>query len=172
MADLTGFDYNRDAEPQESYDPIPSGEYVAQVVDSDIKDTKNGTGKYIKLTWEIIDGEYTGRKLFENYNIINSNPQAVEIGERQWAAVQAACGKYAVTDTEEVHAIPCFVKVGIRPAQGNYGPQNSIKGYKPAVAGQQQVAPAQAAPVQRPAPTQQRPPAAPSNQGKPVWMQK
>lgn len=173
MADLTQYDYNRDAEPQQSYDPIPAGEYVAQVIDSDIVDTKSGTGKMIKLTWQIIDGEYEGRLVFDNFNIVNQNPKAVEIAEREWAAVQAACNKYAVTDTEQVHAIPCFIKVAIQPAKGDYGPSNRIKGYKPAVQGGQQP-PQQQAPQQAPAPqqpAQQAPPAAPAQDGKPVWMQ-
>lgn len=146
MADLSELNFNRDAEPPKDFEPLPAGSYLAQVVDSDIKDTKNGTGKYVKLEWEIIDGEYGGRRVFAMYNIINANPTAQEIGEAEFSAACLGLGKAGCRDTEELHAIPCVIKLKVQPGKGDYGPSNRITKYsRPANAPAQQAsAPASA----------------------------
>jgi hypothetical protein len=165
MANL-GETFNADDHEEPiSFDPLPPGEYVAQVVDSEIKDTKAGDGKYVKLQWQVIDGEYTNRIVFANYNIINPSEKAQEIGEREFAAACRGLGKSHVSDTEELHAIPCVIKLKIDPGKNGYGPSNRITAYKPAVMAQQQPAPVQ----QQAAPAQQAAQPAPAA-GKPVWQ--
>ena len=85
MAGIGDFNAN-DHDEMGNFDPVPAGDYRAQVVDSDVKGTKSGSGYYAKLEWEIIDGEYTGRKVFANYNLQNNSEKAQEIGQREFAA--------------------------------------------------------------------------------------
>lgn len=139
MADLSELDFNREAEPSKDFEPLPAGEYLAHVVDSDIKDTSTGSGKYVKLEWEILDGQYTGRKVFANYNIINNSPKAQEIGEAEFSAACLGLGKVGCRDTEELHAIPCVIKLKVQPGKDGYGPSNRITKYsRPANAPAQQ----------------------------------
>jgi len=173
MAYLGEFNADQYEEPQ-SFEPLPPGEYPAQVVDSDIKDTKANDGsKYVKLQWEVLDGQYAGRRVFANYNIINNSPKAQEIGEREFASACRGMSKLHVTDTEELHAIPVIIKLKIEPGKNGYGPSNRITAYKPAYkpasAG---ISQPPAAPAQQAAPPVGAAPAAPvSPQGKPVWQQ-
>lgn len=159
MANLGNFDPNAHEEMQ-SFDPLPAGEYLAQVVSSEVKTNSAKTGELLKMEWDILDGEYTGRKVFANYNLSHTNPKAAEIGQRELAAACRAMGLGAVQDSEQLHAIPCVIKLKIRPAKGEYGPSNDISDYRPA--GAQAAAPAQVQGV--------TPQAAPANTGKPVWQ--
>ena len=43
-------------QPQASFDPIPAGKYICQIVESEIKSTKAGTYQQLALTWEVLDG--------------------------------------------------------------------------------------------------------------------
>jgi|13_taG_2_1085334.scaffolds.fasta_scaffold09548_5 hypothetical protein len=154
MANLSDLQFNRNAEPAQDFSPLPMGEYLAQVVASEIKDTKSGTGKYVKLQWQVTDGQHAGRVIFANYNIINANPKAQEIGEREFAAACQGLGKVGVNDTEELHAIPCVIKLKIEPERNGYGPSNRITSYKVATGVQD------APPASPPAASQAAPPAA------------
>ena len=62
MADLNGFDAN-EVDPTTTFDPLPAGKYVAAVTESEMKPTKSGAGKYLQLTFQILEGEYKGTLL-------------------------------------------------------------------------------------------------------------
>ena len=162
MANLTGM-YNPEAEAQQDFAPIPSGEYPAQIVESDMKPTKNNNGQYLELTYAVIDGEFKGRKVWVRLNLDNPNAQAVEIANRQFASIRDAAGVGQVTQSEQLHYKPHTIRVELIPAgtaQRNGGvtakDSNEIRGWKklddgiPFEAGSS--APAAAAPRQNAAP--------------------
>ena len=134
MANLGNFDPNAH-EDMKDFTPLPAGEYLAHVVSSEVKQNSSNTGELLKMEWDIIDGQYAGRKVFANYNLSHTNPKAAEIGQQQLAAACKAMGLGAVQDSEQLHAIPCVIKLKIRPAKGDYGPSNDIAAYKPTGAG-------------------------------------
>jgi len=131
MANLNGFNPAQ-FEDDDNFDPLPAGNYEATITESEMKDTRDGTGKYLKLTWSIGgDSKYAGRLVWENINIVNKNPQAVEIAFKTLAKVCKACGiNRPVNDSSELHGIPCTIKVSIRPASNGYDPSNDVKGHK------------------------------------------
>lgn len=128
MAELGTFNPDAVSDDREI---IPAGNYVAQIIESSLADTKAGTGKMLKLTWEILDGPLAKRRVWENLNIINPNPDAQAIAERSLKRICGAVGHTGVlTDSEQVHFKPCEITVAIKPAEGQYGEQNVVKGYK------------------------------------------
>ncbi len=60
-------------EPAATYDVLPAGKYLAMAVASELKPTKTGSGEYLQITFEIIDGQFKGRKIWDRLNIRNSN---------------------------------------------------------------------------------------------------
>ena len=64
--DLTGF-HALEIEPATSYEPLPSNWYKCVITDTEKKPTKAMTGSYLQLTIEVIEGEYQGRKVFDQY---------------------------------------------------------------------------------------------------------
>lgn len=162
MSNLSGFNAE-EIEPQGSFDPIPAGWYTVMIVASEMKPTKNGSGEYLQLRLDIIDGEYEGRVLFDRLNLRNSNQTAVEIAQRQLSAICRAVGVMQPQDSSDLHDRPLRVKVSIRPAGNGHDASNEIKGYE-ALEG----AAKQPAPAARTAPAAAAPAAKPA--GKKPWQ--
>jgi len=126
---LLNFDASK-IEVNDSYDVIPDNTLVnAVITSSEWKETKDKTGGYLALKYEIIDGNYKGRIIFENVNLQNSNATAVKIAQETLAKICNAIGKVTVQNSEELHNIPMSLKLGVNPAQNGYEPSNKIKSY-------------------------------------------
>lgn len=122
------FDANT-VEPTGKFTPIPVNDYLAVITDSEMKDTKKGDGKYLLLTYEVVEGEFAGRKIFETLNLINSNQTAVEIAQRALSAVCRATGVLHPKDSSELHGKPLVISVGIRAGSNGFEDKNVIRGY-------------------------------------------
>jgi hypothetical protein len=127
MAELGSFNPDAVTDDREI---LEAGNYVAQIIESSLADTRTG-GKMLRLTWEIIDGPKAKRRVWENLNIINSNPDAQSIAERSLKRICAAVGHTGVlSNSESLHFKPVEITVAIQPAKGEYGESNQVKGYK------------------------------------------
>jgi len=134
MASLNGTFDATTVPPAEAFTVIPAGKYKVQVVDSDLRATKDGQGQYLWLEMEILDGEHQGRKVYDRLNIVNQNAQAVDIAQRALSALCHAAGKLQVSNSEELHFIPVIATVKVRQARENFDASNEVRGYE-AVAG-------------------------------------
>lgn len=119
-----------DQELENSFEALPSGDYIVVIEDSDIVQTKSGDGHYIKLTYQIIDGNFKGSKLFENINIDNPNPQAVQIAKKTLNSIGVAINLSTIKDTSEMHDVPLAITVAVRESK-EYGKTNVIKKHFP-----------------------------------------
>lgn len=140
MANFSDIDMNN-VQPSDDYSPIPVGEYVATITASEVKQTKDLTGKYIKLEVTVIEGQFKNRKIFCNLNMWNKNEQAVSIAKREMASIKIATGQLTATDTAIFHGKPVKVTLGIKPADGGYEASNTIKSWKSMTAPTTYVAP-------------------------------
>ena len=57
-------------EPTTAYEILPAGKYRAQIVESEMRVTKNGMGKYLWLMLDILEGPQQGRKVFDQLNLV------------------------------------------------------------------------------------------------------
>lgn len=128
MAQLN-FDASQ-VEPDTGFDTVPAGWYNVMMDESDTKPTKDGTGTYLQARFNILDGQYRGRKLFARLNIRNANATAQEIALRQLSAIGHAVNVLQIADSQQLHGIPLKVKVKIRKGDDNYEDQNEIISYK------------------------------------------
>lgn len=135
------FDANS-VEPS-NFDVFPAGKYLAQIVSSEMRPTKDGRGQYLFLELDILEGQFAGRKLFDRLNLVNDNPDTVDIATRTLSSICRATGQMQVKDSEQLHLIPLIADVRVRPPKGQYGESNSIR-YLPRNAA---AAPATRAPV-------------------------
>lgn len=122
----------QDHDSMDDFTPIPAGEYVTQIVKSEVKDTKNKDGKRLVLQEKILEGDYAGRLVFVGLNIVNKNPIAMEIANKELKSICIACGKgeREIQDSAELHMIPHKITVAIKPADQNWPEQNVIKKYE------------------------------------------
>jgi len=129
MADLRGFNANT-VEPSDSFDPIPAGEYLCVITASEEKPTKAGTGSFLVLEFEVIDGPYKGRKLWDRLNLNNPSEVAVKIARATLSAICRSIGVMEPSDSCEMHDLPLLVKVRTEKRADTDELSNVIKGYR------------------------------------------
>lgn len=122
---------------------VPTGEYPALMVDSDMKDVKPPkTGQYLEAVFEISEGEHKGRKLWARFNLINPSEDAQRIAYQQLSAICEAVGhRGELRESSALHYKPLIIRVEFYPAgtvkKNGYTydrDTNEIKAYK-AIAG-------------------------------------
>lgn len=128
MANLQGFDANM-VEPSAGFDPIPSGKYQAVITESELKPTKNGDGTYLQLTFELIEGEYSGRRLWARLNLDNPNDTAVKIARAELSAICRAVGVLTPNDSTDLHNLPLVISVKCRKRKDTDEIENVLSGY-------------------------------------------
>ena len=128
MADLRGFDANQ-VEPNIDFEAVPAGKYLAAITASDMKPNKAGTGHYMQLTFEILDGPYKKRLLWARLNLDNPNAQAVQIARAELSAICRAVGVLAPSDSTELHNLPLVLTVKCKNRDDTGEIANEIRGY-------------------------------------------
>lgn len=137
MANLgENFDPNQH-QPVTAYELLESGVYNVCITESEVTQTRKGTGTVLKLVLTVTEGKYQGRKLFWNINLTNTNPKCQEIGKGQLSAVCKAVGlNYMINDSNALHDRIFPVEVAYVPEgrDSNTGEfikeRNEVKGVK------------------------------------------
>ena len=128
MANLNGFDANQ-VEPSNDFEPIPGGKYLAVITDSEQKPNKAGTGSYLNLTFQIIDGQYKNRLLWARLNLDNPNATAKKIAQAELSAICRAVGVLAPNDSVELHNLPLVIHVKCKKRSDTGEIVNEVKGF-------------------------------------------
>ena len=113
-----------------NYDPLPPGWYTATINKADLQPTKDGSGQYIKVRYDITGPSHQGRVVFGNLNIKNASAKAEEIGRQQLGELMRAIGLARVTDTDQLIGGSLLIKLDVRAATEQYDAQNEVKGFK------------------------------------------
>ncbi len=109
-----------------SFEPIPAGKYTAIITDAIETPTKAGTGSYLKLTVQIIEGPYSGRLVWENLNLNNPNPKSVQIAQQTLKEICTAINTPNPVTEMDLLNKPLGVELKIN-RDPNYGDSNSVK---------------------------------------------
>lgn len=120
--------------------PVPAGNYNVVVEKAEVSPTKTG-GEMIKVQLKILDGDQAGRNIFDQFNIKNANPQAVQIGLGQLKGLLKAFGfanPNQLGSCSDMIGLKGTVATKIEESPG-YDPQARVKAYK-ALAGAAPVA--------------------------------
>lgn len=127
------------------YGPVPAGDYPVVIEKAEVKDTKRGDGKYVWIQASVTGEQFKGKKFFHNFNILNPNQQAEEIGRRELASLGKAISIPAIQDTSELVDRSLIVKVKVKDEE------NEITAFKPLSGAPS--APAKTAPTRSSTPT-------------------
>jgi len=124
MADLAPLGFNP-AEVEnmgDGFKVLPPGIYTVIIVESEVADTKTTGGKLLNLTYQVVDGAYTGDSLTDRINIVNKHEVAQKIGLSQLKNICDAIGHGGqLKDSTQLHGKPLSVKVGIEPFKNKDG---------------------------------------------------
>lgn len=138
MALLPNVFIPEEAESME-FEVLPAGWYPAEIVKSDLKTTKDKTGKYIALKFKITDNveikdqevKSEGRFVFTNLNIVNKNETAVRIAQSDLKAIcEAISFEGELEDTVDLHDQEMMIKLSVKPETSEWPAKNEVKGYK------------------------------------------
>ena len=127
MANLKGFDAAT-VEPATAFEPIPAGKYLAVLTNSEQKPTKSAQGSFLELTFEVIEGEFKGRKVWARLNLDNPSPMAVKIARAELSALCRAVGVLTPKDSAELHNLPLLITVKQKTGPGSEA-FNEVKGF-------------------------------------------
>ena len=127
---MVNFNYNvSEITPTGSYDPLPSNWYVAQVTSAEAKTPKSGRGEMLCVTFEIIDGEFRGRKVWGNYCHVHPTPKAQEIARQHISAISHAVGIPNCDNSDHWYQLPLKIKVKLKRDKNSDEMVNEIVGY-------------------------------------------
>lgn len=110
-------------------DPVPAGWYKIAMTASALEPLKSGEpGNRLNVEYTILEGQFSGRKLYDGFNIQHSNQDTMRIAYEQLAAVGTAVGVLQIGQSEQLHNIPMDAKVKIKPATMELPPPGSPPG--------------------------------------------
>ena len=118
-----------DVNPNSSFEPVPAGKYVAAIVDSTTKPTKNGAGEYLELVFEVLEGPYKGRRVWERLTLKHVNDTTVRNARGNLSAICRAVGVMTPADSSELHDLPLSITVALRKRDDNGEMANVVKGF-------------------------------------------
>lgn len=131
------FNFGEDVKLDSGFEPLPAGWYQACITDAIYKPTKANNGEYLSVTFTVTGTEYTGRKIFSMYNLVNANPTAVKIALQQMKSllIETGCDETMLNSVSKEQLIQLIMnkEVGIRlkvEISEQYGDKNVIVGYK------------------------------------------
>lgn len=123
----------KNVEASNDFEPIPPGEYILKVSQTELKNTKDGYGQYIKVAFTVVGPKYEGRKIFTNFNIRNHSQDAERIGASQLKSLVIAGGvQEPLVDTDQLIGATVSARVTVEKSKDpQYGDQNRVSRYQP-----------------------------------------
>ena len=148
---MASLNFNANEHEPTDFDVLPAGKYLAVITASEMKPTQSGTGRYLQLTFQILEGPHKNRCIWARLNLENPNQQAVQIARGELSAICRAIGVMTPKDSCEMHNLPLVISVKCRKRKDTGDMENRIASYakKEALNGQPQQAAAGAPPWRR-----------------------
>lgn len=116
--------------PLGEYTPLPEGNHLVEITQSQNRQTKAGDGSYLELEYTVVDGELKGSMHWDRLCVEHPNPKAVGRANAALSAICHSVGVISFTDTIELHHIP--FQITIRHRTDDTGRVSAeVAGYAP-----------------------------------------
>jgi hypothetical protein len=111
-----------------SWELIPAGEYVAQVIEAQIAPPGTGDGYALTLVWKILKGDFEGRQVWQQLCYLHSKEQTQTIARKALKDICDALDIHEAVQSAEIFLFkPACVRIGIRKDKnGVYQDQNKV----------------------------------------------
>lgn len=114
------------------FTPVPKGRYRMFCSEQEVKPTSSGSGLLLKTTFDVTEPGYEGKKIFHNFNIVNQNEKAQNIGRGMLSSLSKALGMTSIPDDGSDLLDKEFIgSVDIEEGSGGYEAKNVVKGFFP-----------------------------------------
>lgn len=107
------------------FDNLPTDWYTAHAIEGTL-DSK-GNGQQLNLTWEILEGRFEKRRVWQREWAQHTSPGAQEIGQRMIRTLGKAAGLSRVTRPEDLLFKPVQIRVGLSKKEEGYEQRNEVK---------------------------------------------
>ncbi len=112
--------------------PLPAGMYHGVVTRTQLKDTKDKTGMYLEVEFDITHpGEFGNRKFWDRFNIQNKSAEATRIGKEQLSDLAKAAGLQVLSEDTDLHGKEVAMVLRVRPPKGEFQASNECDKYWP-----------------------------------------
>ena len=115
-------------------DLVPPGVYPAVVIESEWRPARSGDGRYVQTAFQMTEGEFKDRVVFDRHHVESASPSTVAIATRGFTALCAAVGLPMTDDPARLRNRGLLVTVGVRPRERGGDLVNFVAGYAPAPA--------------------------------------
>jgi len=113
---MTAMNFNNNDVPLTA---VPDGEYIVEIVDSELKPNKAGNGINFFLKYKTIEGQYIGAIIQDSCIFSHSNMMAENIGKRRIRLINEAIGLSVITDTAQYLGKVLKIRVEVEKVDGN-----------------------------------------------------
>jgi len=114
------------------FEPMPEGEYVLKLLSLELKETRNGTGKYLDFCFSVDQGFYENRRIWIKFNVVNESRGAVNFALKNlkslFEAAQMGINSFDLDDQGSALIRLVMSKERLVKAQVVIQPENN--GYK------------------------------------------
>jgi len=96
--------FSFDAKKEESFDnSLKEGSYPVTIVEATYKPSKSNPNNFmISVVYQISGDSFNGWKIYDNFNVVNSNELAQKIGRSDLKAMCESCGLGGFGDPSEL----------------------------------------------------------------------
>lgn len=128
MAQLNYTVDNSNMFESKGFELLPAGNYKVVIDDSDAyNNDKENT--IVKLVFQIIEGQFNGRKLFDYLVVDQPVEEYAKIAQAKLNKICAVINVKEMTDTVVMHNKPLVIRVGIKRDKKDYTDKNVIYDY-------------------------------------------
>lgn len=111
--------------------PMPDGEYLLIVEETEQKLSNSGNGEYIKIQCSVLAPEkYENRKVWHYFNVNNINEKTQNIGRAQLKSFLIATDLENADEHAEFVGASFLAKLKISKGTGGYDDSNKIVSFK------------------------------------------
>jgi Protein of unknown function (DUF669). len=129
---MSDCDFGWDTEsvaPAKPRGPLPNGTYTVEIIETMTKKTRAG-GQMVTFVFEVLEGEFRGRRVYENLNVCNANVNVQARARADVSAIIAACGLRKATNPDELLRTPMTIKLAQRKNKESGDMEQTVLGYE------------------------------------------
>jgi hypothetical protein len=109
---------------------LPVGFYRGIITRADMKDTKDNTGKYLDVEFDITSpDEFSNRKFWAKFNLVNKSAVTVKIAKEHLGELIKALGFAHSPNTDELLGREASLYLAVDPAKNGYSESNKCMKY-------------------------------------------
>lgn len=129
---MEGYQFNSAfvANEVQDFRPIPEDRYVLRIAETRPKEVRDESGNLVKssvqFVYEVVEGEYAGRLVFENFHFYGVKPGAIDRARNNLSRLMNAVGVKTMTNTNQLIGYEFEAHVVVRKGNEGFSDSNEI----------------------------------------------